>query len=1056
MSGMDDDIYDEFGNYIGPDLDGSEDEDNARPLNDNEPYGYKNASAEDDDEAEGRYGHAMNGYEEDEEADDDNDSAPGSSSTAVVLHEDKKYYPTAEEVYGADVEALVMEEDAQPLEQPIVAPLKQKKIESTLETADAPPTRYSPEFLSTLMANPELIRNVAVVGHLHHGKTTVMDMFVEQTHELAYEWRRNEKQIRFTDTRVDEQERGISVKMSPMSLVMSGTSGKHFLVNLLDCPGHVNFNDEVTAAMRLADGVLLCVDACEGVMVATERAARQAVQEGLRVTLLLTKIDRLITELKLPPADAYHKLRHTIEELNAVLLLAATAGEGEGKEEGKRENSNVQILDPVKGNVAFSSAISGWSFTLESFALLYRDVYASAGVAAADFDHRQFTRRLWGDVYFQPQTRTFRRTAPPGGGARSFVQFILEPLYKVYSQVVGESPLDLQRALATIGVHLRHGALGLDTKPLLKETCTTVFGGAAGVVDMLVRHVPSSRAATADKVRRHYTGPLNRGRRDEDKKEVDNEGGGGGGGGGVDDADVDSSSQHHYHHALPTTADFMLNCNPRGPLIVHVAKLFPKADCSRFDALGRIVSGTARIGDSVRVLGEGFTPEDEEDMSVASITALWVGQSRYRVPISRAGAGNLVLVEGVDTTIVRTATLVAEGYGNGNGYGNNDDDDNDDDSDPVHTFAPLHFQTQAVVKLAIEPHNPSELPKVVDGLRKLAKSYPLASTRVEESGEHTLLGTGELFLDCALRDLRELYSEVEVKVSDPVVQFCETAVDQSSLKCFAETPNGRNKLTMIAEPLDKGLAEEIERGEARLDMGRRQLASYMERRHGWDVLSSRGLWAFGPDRQGPNCLLDDSLVAETDKSLLAAVKDSIIQGFQWGTREGPLCDEPIRNVKFKLLEALIDPVPLHRGGGQMIPTARRVCYSAFLMANPRLMEPVYYSEIQTPADCIAAVYQVLARRRGHVTADVAKPGTPIFTVKAFLPVIESFGFESDLRCHTQGQTFCQSVFDHWQVVPGDPLDRNVVLRPLEPAPTSALAREFMVKTRRRKGMSDDV
>lgn len=76
---------------------------------------------------------------------------------------------------------------------------------------------------------------------------------------------------------------------------------------------------------------------------------------------------------------------------------------------------------------------------------------------------------------------------------------------------------------------------------------------------------------------------------------------------------------------------------------------------------------------------------------------------------------------------------------------------------------------------------------------------------------------------------------------------------------------------------------------------------------------------------------------------------ALLQGFQWGTREGPLCDEPIRNVKFKIMDAAIAEEPLARGGGQLIPTARRVCYSAFLMATPRLMEPVYYVEIQTPA-----------------------------------------------------------------------------------------------------------
>lgn len=87
------------------------------------------------------------------------------------------------------------------------------------------------------------------------------------------------------------------------------------------------------------------------------------------------------------------------------------------------------------------------------------------------------------------------------------------------------------------------------------------------------------------------------------------------------------------------------------------------------------------------------------------------------------------------------------------------------------------------------------------------------------------------------------------------------------------------------------------------------------------------------------------------------------QGFQWGSRQGPLCDEPIRNVKFKILDAVISEDPLQRGGGQVIPTARRVAYSAFLMATPRLMEPYFFVEVQAPADCVSSVYTVLARRR---------------------------------------------------------------------------------------------
>eukprot|EP00873_Tetraselmis_striata_P045198 jgi/Tetstr1/465462/TSEL_010146.t1 len=968
---MDDSLYDEFGNYIGPELSDSDAESDEGPEEGSQEERGSDEDMEDRELAEAEA--AANRRLGLDDGDEEN------AETAVVLHEDKKYYASAEETYGAGTETLVMEEDAQPLEQPIIAPIRVKKFE--VEERESLSMHAGLDFMAGLMSTPHLGSVVAVVGHLHHGKTMIMDMLTKQTHEVRHEWRSNERELRWTDTRIDEQQRGMSIKMTPMTLVMEASSGKSRLFSMLDCPGHVNFNDEVTAAMRLADGVLLVVDAVEGVMCVTERAIKQAVQEQLPICLMISKVDRLITELKLPPVDAYHKLRHTIEEVNG-LISAATPGGG------------AKLMDPVVGNVAFSAANSGWSFTLLSFAQLYADV------TGAVMDCREFARRLWGDIYFHPDTRTFRKKAPPGGGERSFISFVLEPLYKMYSQLVGEHPKSQERMLAEFGVFLKPSTYSKDVKPLLAEACSAVFGSATGLVDMMAAHFPSSRDGNASKVAQYYTGPQD-----------------------------------------GQLARCMAACDPRGPLAVHVAKLFPKPDCSGFDVFGRIMSGTLKPGDRVRVLGEGYSPDDEEDSAVAEVGAVSVLQARYRIPLSSAAAGNLVLIEGVDATVFKTATLV---------------DEFSEGGEEAHIFRPLQFQTQSVVKIATEPLNPGDLPKMVEGLRKINKSYPLVVTKVEESGEHTILGTGEMYLDSVMKDLRELYADVEVKVCDPVVSFCETVVETSSLKCFAETPNKKNKITMIAEPLEKGLAEDIETAGVDIGWPRKRLGEFFQTKYDWDLLAARSVWAFGPDRQGPNILLDDTLPSEVDKGLLGAIRESVVQGFQWGAREGPLCDEPIRNVKFKVLDASIASEPIHRGGGQVIPTARRCCYSAFLMATPRLMEPVYYVEVQTPADCIAAIYNVLAKRRGHVTADVPKPGTPVFIVKAFLPVVESFGFETDVRYHTQGQAFCLSVFDHWSIVPGDPLDKSVVLRPLEPAPVQALAREFMVKTRRRKGMSEDV
>ena len=111
-------------------------------------------------------------------------------------------------------------------------------------------------------------------------------------------------------------------------------------------------------------------------------------------------------------------------------------------------------------------------------------------------------------------------------------------------------------------------------------------------------------------------------------------------------------------------------------------------------------------------------------------------------------------------------------------------------------------------------------------------------------------GTGELYLDCVMHDLRKLYSEIDIKVADPVVSFCETVVETSSLKCFAETPNKKNKITMIAEPLEKGLAEDIENEVVSINWNKKRLGEFFQTKYDWDLLAARSIWAFGPDATG--------------------------------------------------------------------------------------------------------------------------------------------------------------------------------------------------------------
>ncbi|KAF2155797.1 P-loop containing nucleoside triphosphate hydrolase protein [Myriangium duriaei CBS 260.36] len=962
-----DDLYDEFGNYIG-EPEESEEED-VPPTN-------VNQYLDDDEEEEAE---PVN----DQQLMELDDDGP---SNAVVLHEDKQYYPTAQQVYGQDVETLVQEEDTQSLAQPIIAPVVQKKF--TVQEDDLPPVFFSRDFMTDLMNFPEQVRNVALVGHLHHGKTALMDMLVMQTHDISgrlekRQGKGRDDQLRYTDTHVVERERGVSTKSAPMSLVLQGAKGKSHLVNVIDTPGHVNFADEVASAMRLADGVVLVVDVVEGVQATTEQAIKHAVLDDLPMVLLINKMDRLIVELRLPPQDAYFKLKHIVEDVNAI-IENTIPGRGESRR-----------LSPERGNVAFACTTLGWSFTLPSFAQLYADSYSSTPI-----DVPEFSRRLWGDIFFTSRTRKFTRKPVDSSSKRSFINFVLEPIWKLFSHTISESPDDLKSTLESLGIHLKPTQLRSNAKDLLKLVCEQFFGPATGFVDMLVKHVPSPVEGAKQKLDKYYTGP---------------------------------QDTH--------TAEAMLKCDQEGPLVVQITKLYSTQDAVSFNVFGRVLSGTAKPGQQVRVLGEGYTLDDEEDMVTATIADTWIAESRYNIPVSGVPAGNFVLLGGVDNSIVKTATIV---------------DPKLPSNEDAYIFRPISHFFESVFKVAVEPVNPSELPKMLDGLRKINKSYPLVTTKVEESGEHILLGTGELYMDCVLHDLRKLYANMDIKISDPVTRFCETVVDTSAIQCYALTPNKKNKLTMIAEPLDDGIAQDIEAGKVNIRDPVRVVGKFFEQNYGYDLLASRNIWAFGPDDQGPNILQNDTLPSEVDQKVLKSVRETIRQGFSWATREGPLCEEPIRNTKFKITDVQLADQAIFRGGGQIIPTARRACYSSFLMASPRLMEPIYSCSMIGPANAVGSFYTVLARRRGHVLQDVPIAGTPLYTVKGLIPVIDSFGFETDLRMHSQGQATVSLVFDRWSVVPGDPLDASIKLRALEPATAQATARDFVLKTRRRKGLAEDI
>uniref|UniRef100_A0A8C9YC76 Eukaryotic translation elongation factor 2b n=1 Tax=Sander lucioperca TaxID=283035 RepID=A0A8C9YC76_SANLU len=462
------------------------------------------------------------------------------------------------------------------------------------------------------------------------------------------------------------------------------------------------------------------------------------------------------------------------------------------------------------------------------------------------------------------------------------------------------------------------------------------------------------------------------------------------------------------------------NCDPKAPLVMYISKMVPTTDKGRFYAFGRVFSGCVSTGLKVRIMGPNYTPGKKEDLYIKPIQRTVLMMGRYVEPIEDVPCGNIVGLVGVDQFLVKTGTITTYEH--------------------AHNLRVMKFSVSPVVRVAVEAKNPADLPKLVEGLKRLAKSDPMVQCIIEESGEHIIAGAGELHLEICLKDLEEDHAGVPLKKSDPVVSYRETVTEESYQMCLSKSPNKHNRLFMKSRPFPDGLADDIEKGEVGHRQELKVRARYLADKYEWEVTEARKIWCFGPDGSGANLLVDVTKGVQ----YLNEIKDSVVAGFQWATKEGALCEENMRAVRFDIHDVTLHTDAIHRGGGQIIPTARRVLYACQLTAQPRLMEPVYLVEIQCPEQVVGGIYGVLNRKRGHVFEESQVIGTPMFVVKAYLPVNESFGFTADLRSNTGGQAFPQCIFDHWQILPGDPSD-----------PTT---KPFLVvaEIRKRKGLKEGI
>ncbi|GMG98385.1 hypothetical protein Nepgr_000225 [Nepenthes gracilis] len=1004
--------------------------------------------------------------------------------------------------------------------------------------------------------DPRKLRNICILAHVDHGKTTLADHLIAASGGGLLHPKQAGK-LRFMDYLDEEQRRAITMKSSSIALHY-----KDYYINLIDSPGHMDFCSEVSTAARLSDGALVLVDAVEGVHIQTHAVLRQAWVEKLTPCLVLNKIDRLISELKLSPSEAYYRLLRIVHEVNGIVsayksekylsdvdsILAGPSGEVCDESFEFLEDDEEDTFQPQKGNVAFVCALDGWGFNIWDFAEFYASKLGASTAA--------LRKSLWGPRYFNPKTKMIVGKKAMGGGTKArpmFVQFVLEPLWQIYQAALepdGDKGM-LAKVIKSFNLCVPARELqNKDPKAVLQAIMSRWLPLSETILSTVVRCMPDPITAQSFRISRLLP-----------KREV---------------AVNVASSNVVAEAELVRKSVELCDSSPEAPCIAFVSKMFalpvkllphrgPNGEVlnNLFDeggsiesdecflAFARIFSGVLTSGQRIFVLSALYDPlkgeTSHKHLQEAELQSLYLMMGQGLKPVGSANAGNIVAIRGLGQHILKSATLSS--------------------TKNCWPFSSMMFQVSPTLKVAIEPSDPADMGALMKGLRLLNRADPFVEVTVSSRGEHVLAAAGEVHLERCIKDLKERFAKVRLEVSPPLVSYKETIEGDESnpldnLKSFTgnseyvekATPNGRcivrvsvmklpTSLTKLLDESSDTLGETIgskleqthkkfesPSGSAAEDEGphealRKRLvdavesyvaSAYRENDKDkkekcmtlWHQLLKK-IWALGPGHVGPNLLLtSDSKGNINDSSVLVcgsshvsaklgfidisrrsditdetssgakqalyaeaeSLESSIVSGFQIATAAGPLCDEPMWGLAFAV-EAYIYPLATHSGNetpqqqpeqfgiftGQVMTAVKDACRAAVLQKKPRLVEAMYFCELNTPTEYLGPMYAVLARRRARVVKEEMQEGSPLFTVHAYVPVAESFGFADELRRWTSGACSALLVLSHWEALLEDPFFVPKTEEEIEEFGDGSsvlhnTARKLIDAVRRRKGL----
>merc|ERR1712176_1650676 len=402
--------------------------------------------------------------------------------------------------------------------------------------------------------------------------------------------------------------------------------------------------------------------------------------------------------------------------------------------------------------------------------------FAKTCAAKFNVPEEKMIGKLWGDWYFDAKRSVWTSSDKGGTLERAFCQFIASPITTLFEAVMAEKHGKVKKMLKAIGVELKGEEKEYAGKQLLKRVMQKWLPAGDTVLEMIVLHLPSPVKAQSYRVDGLYEGPL-------------------------DDQ----------------TATAIRNCDTSegAPMCMYISKMIPTSDKGRFYACGRVFSGKIATGQKVRIMGPNYVAGKKSELWVKNIQRTVIMMGKYTEQVADVPAGNTCALVGVDQYLLKSGTICT--------------------ADDAHTIKTMKFSVSPVVRCAVEPKNSADLPKLVEGMKRLAKSDPMVVCSTGESGEHIIAASGELHLEICLQDLQNDFMGTEVKISDPVVSYRETVQAKSSITCLAKSANKHNRLFVEADSIGAELSKAIDDGDIKAGAEAKVQGRKLADDFGWDV-----------------------------------------------------------------------------------------------------------------------------------------------------------------------------------------------------------------------------